>query len=169
MKFLLIFIQILLFYKIGTAQQVSRFEFFVGYGFYEGFCVGSQYNFISNRQSMGFSAGFVNHFQKYHETYTFSLNYNVAIFTNLKNESNEFKWQLSNRAIFWQSEDDFYVWRVVSLIPSAGRNFRINRILKISVDVGPAFNIVLYNKRKTYTEVGWPYHVMPNFRMIFIF
>ncbi|MBL4625116.1 MAG: hypothetical protein JKY42_08265 [Flavobacteriales bacterium] len=67
--------------------------------------------------------------------------------------------------IGWQLKDDFYLWRVVSVIPSIGRKFYISNKVTMLIDIGPAFNAILYSRRYTFNEVGAPYQVMPSFNI----
>lgn len=149
-----------------TAQLSSKFEFFAGYGYYEGYNLGNEYYFKSGLRSLSLSAGYDHSFIKQQESVSMELGYNRVIYKYHKNKLEQYKWHLSNRAVLWQLEDKYYVWRAVTLIPSLQRRFIVNKKLCLSFDVGPAFNIVIYDKRKTYEGVGWPYHVMPNFRII---
>jgi hypothetical protein len=164
--FLVIFLTSL---KFGNAQSMSRFDFFVGYGFYEGLNFGSEYFFKSYKNSASFSIGFDNFSKKNQESFSLGLAYNFAIFTDHVNAINDFKWHINNEIIAWKLEDGYYLWKVISIIPSVNRKFILTKNLKISFDMGPSFNIVLYNKRKTFNEIGWPYHVMPNYKVLLIF
>jgi hypothetical protein len=149
--------------------QPSRFDFFFGYGYYEGVTLGSELHNKSGSQSLSLSGGYFRRFQKEEETFTFAMGYQHAILLTQKIDSSAYKWHLGCRAVFWRLEDPFYLWKAVSIIPSINRNFLIFKKIKLNLDTGPAFNIVLYNKRRTFEQVGWPYHVMPELRMIFIF
>lgn len=167
MRIILFSIVLFQIYQIGNAQQASRFDFFLGYGFYEGFNIGSEYHFKADKQSLSVSVGFDKLMKQ--QNIAIALSYNYAIFRSSRNLSDEFKWHLDNKAVVWQLNDEYYLWRALSLIPSINRKFILTRGISTSFDFGPSFNIVLYNKRKTYKEVGWPYHVMPDFRILFIF
>ena len=167
-----LFIFLIIIFQINQtiySQSLSKFDFFFGYGFYEGYNIGSEYYFNNNIHSMSLSVGYDKLKKRDQESFSLALSYNYSIFKSHKNNLNRFKWQINNKLVFWQLEDDLYLWRAVSLIPSISRKLIIYKNISFLFDVGPAFNIVLYNKRKTYKEVGWPYHVMPNFRILFIF
>jgi len=155
--------------QISNAQNLSRFDYFFGYGFYEGLNIGSEYFFKSYKQSISTSIGYDKFIDKKQESFALTIGYNFAIFRKHKNDSNAYKWHINNNVVLWQLEDDYYIWKAISLIPSINRKFILCRNLSLSFDIGPSFNIVLYNKRKTYKEVGWPYHVMPDFRILLIF
>lgn len=152
-----------------SAQTHSNVEFFGGYGYYEGFHSGCEYYFNQRSHSINLSVGY-NNIKRYNQvSYSLAIGYDFAIFRDRKNGSDNFKWNVSNRAVLWQLEDEYYLWRAISLIPSISRRFTIYKGLDMSVDAGPSFNIVLYNDRKTFREVGWPYHVLPNARILLIF
>jgi hypothetical protein len=153
----------------GASQSQSRFDFFIGYGFYEGIHIGSEYFLKSKTQSISLVLGGFyqsNHSEKY---YAITPSYNIAIFRKRADSNNLYKWHLNNKFVFWQLEDEYYKWMVVSFIPTLCRQFSINQKIKISIDAGPSMNLVLYNERRTYKEVGWPYHVYPNFSVRLIF
>ena len=160
---LILFLQIC---QIGNAQSSSKFDFFLGYGFYEGYNIGSEYYFKSGLRSMSLSAGYDRLFIKKQESLSLEFGYNRVIYKSHKNKLEQYKWYLSNRLALWQLEDKYYIWRAITIIPSLQRRFNIYKNIGLSFDIGPAFNIVLYNKRKTYEGVGWPYYVMPNFRIL---
>jgi len=165
--FLIIILQIS---QIGNSQLSSKSDIFFGYGFYEGYNVGGEYYFKTGIHSMSLSLGYDRLINKNNnqESLSFALAYNHAILRNHTNRTDNFKWSLSNRIVLWQLEDNYYLWRAISLIPSISRRFIISKNINLSIDAGPSFNIVLYNSRKTFKEVGWPYHVMPNCRVLFI-
>ena len=152
----------------GISQIQSEFDFFLGYGFYEGYNLGGEYNFNRGVNSVSLFTGFNRVKKNSQEYYSAGLGYDFAILRNRVNSPNQFKWSICNRAVFWQLEDNFYLWRAVSLVPSLRRRFALFNKVNFSFDFGPSFNIVLYNKRKTYKEVGWPYHMLPEFRILWI-
>lgn len=168
MRFFIILIIFISLNQSGIAQGQSKFDFFLGYGYYQGYNIGSEYFLNPDKNSVSLSIGIDKLAKRNQESGSLTLGYNFPIFKKLKNDSEEFSWHMNNNLILWQLEDDYYLWRAISLLPSVNRKFIIYRNLKMSFDFGPSFNIVLLNKRKTYREVGWPYHVMPNFRILFI-
>jgi hypothetical protein len=169
MRLVILSFAFLLVVSTGLAQSPSKFDFFAGYGYYEGYNIGSEYYFDQRFHSISLSIGYDRLKRNNQESFSLTLGYNFAILRDHRNKSENFKWNVSNRAVLWQLEDDFYLWRAVSLIPSISRRFNVYKSIDMSIDAGPSFNIVLYNDRKTFKEVGWPYHVMPNARILFIF
>jgi hypothetical protein len=167
MKIYLISIPILLSCLFGNAQYSSKFDFILGYGFYEGYYMGSEYYFKKDIHSMSLSIGYDKLINKKQVSYALALGYDYAIFKSHTNKFGQFKWSVSNRAVLWQLEDEFYLWKAISLIPSIRRKFIITKKINMSLDVGPSFTIVLFQKRKTFEEVGWPFNYMPNFRISF--
>jgi len=168
MKYIFLLAFFLITCRSVTAVYPDRFDCIIGYGFYEGLHAGSEYKFKSGSQSIGLAAGYSWLKNNNQSTYSAMLIYNIPVAGKFKNDQDQFKWFLSNRAIFWNMEDDFYVWKAISLVPSVCRRFAIGNKIAMSIDLGPSFNIVLYNRRKTFMEVGWPYHVMPDFRLVWI-
>ncbi len=167
MKHLFFLIIPLLSLQIGNAQTSSKFNYFVGYGFYEGYNIGTEYC-KSDTQSVSLSIGYDKIKYNNQESFSLTLGYDYAIFKNRKNNLDKFKWHMSNRLVLWQLDDDFYTWRAISAIPSLSRKFNIHKKASMSFDIGPSFNLILNFKRKTFKEVGWPHHVYPNFRILFI-
>jgi hypothetical protein len=158
----------LLFPGYANSQSKHHFDFFTGYGFYEGFSIGCKYNFKSNSQSLDISFGTSNFNFSNKKHYTFCTEHNFAIMRQRKINDSEFRWYLTNKLIYWNLEDEYYIWKVISLIPSISRQFKITHYIKFLLDTGLAFNITLFSKRKTYTTIGWPYHVMPNARILIL-
>ena len=148
------------------SQFFSQVDLFTGYGYYEGFVIGSEYCFKQKKHSLNLYTGFDN-FNEHHN-YTLSAGYNLGIFENRKNYNELYKWQLCATAVYWYLEDEYYIWQAISLVPSLQRNLFLTGKIRIAVNAGPSFNIILYNKRKTFKEVGWPYHIMPEFRILLI-
>ncbi len=154
---------------VSYSQEGNKFGFFAGYGYYEGVNIGSVYNFCSNNHSVGLSFGFDKVYRKHNYYLAGAIEYNVSIFRSRVTRFKIYKWNLDGRIVFWHYEDDDYVFRALSFVPNVRRQFSLCEKLSLSVDAGPAFNLVLYSKRKTFEEVGWPYNVMPNMRVLFIF
>jgi hypothetical protein len=154
--------------QTGRAQS-SRFDFFLGYGYYEGVTAGGEVYNRSGSQSLSLSAGYFRLYHKEEETFSFTIGYRRAIGLNQSIDATACKWHIGCRAVFWRLEDPWYIWKALSIIPSMNRNFLIFNKIKLNLDAGPAFNIVLYNKRKTFEQAGWPYHVMPELKMVLIF
>jgi hypothetical protein len=149
--------------------QSHRFDYFFGYGYYEGITLGSELFNKSGSQSLSLSAGYFKRFQKEEEILSITLGYQHALFLKQKTGLAGYKWHTGCRTVFWRLDDPFYLWKALSIIPSLNLNFLIFEKIKLNLDAGPAFNIVLYNKRKTFEQAGWPYHVMPELRLILIF
>ena len=168
-KNLTLIVLLFLLIQPGTSQTPSRVDLFLGYGYYEGINIGAEYFLKSYTSSICFSIGSNYLFESKKKYIAIIPTYNIAILRSRKNSEYFFKWHLNNKIVYWQLEDEFYKWKVISLIPSISRQYSISQKLSVSVDAGPSFNIVLYNKRKTFMEVGWPYHVLPDFRIRLIF
>ncbi len=166
MKFVIFLIQLLFVSYFSNAQISSKFDFFLGYGFYDGCNIGTEYQLKKEMQKVSLSAGF--DFQKKQESYAVALGWHHAVFKNSKNSLSKYNWHINNRLLAWQYEDDFYLWRVMSFNPSISRSFVIFKKYRLLFDVGPIFNIVFESKRKTFEEIAWPNRIMPNFRILFI-
>lgn len=146
----------------------SKIDFLGGYGFYEGLHLGAAIQ-LKKGQSLSSTFGIERWTNKNEKYYSLGLAYDFPILRTRKNSFDEFKWFLSNEGVFWMLEDDYYTWKCFSIIPSLEKKILIHEKWRMSFALGPSINFVLYNKRKTFTEVGWPYHVMPNFKIAFNF
>lgn len=161
MKILLTHIFVIMIAFSVKSQDSSKVYMQGGYGFYECINAGVGYYFNDNCNT-GFMFGYDNFSVKDQETYAITLYFNHAVFYNRNNGCKKIRYYLNGKSILWQLTDDYYIWRVISIVPSARCGFEINRRIELLLDMGPSFNIVLHNERKTFKEVGWPYHVMPN-------
>lgn len=150
---------------LGVGKNPKSIEFSLGYGFYEAINAGIKYNF-NNQDKIGISFGMDNYIINREKYYSIIFEYDCAILKRKKTNNQNYKWFWNNKLIYWHLEDDYYKWNVISICLSLNRNIYINDKIFISIDAGPIFNIVLRNIRKTFDEVGWPYHVMPNFRLL---
>lgn len=153
-------------YSFG--QQAKKIRYFVGYGMYDGVNIGTEYYLKDSTKILTASIGYERLFTKKQQTYALSFSYKNAIFVGSKNIINQYKWHINSTITIWQLEDDFYLWRFVSFTPSISRTFIAFKKHNFLFEFGPIFNLVVHSKRKTFDEIGWPYKVMPNFRIIFI-
>jgi len=146
------------------AQKENNLACSLGYGYYETFTLGFSY-YLNPEHKIGFAAGssFIFNNEMY---YSVTLVDDIALFRSKKDNYKNYKWFLTNKILYWDMEDNYYRWNVLSLSPALTRNFSINRRINLTVDFGPLFNIVLESYRKTYEALGWPYHVMPNARLL---
>lgn len=154
---------------LSRSAEVPRVAFFFGYGFYEGLTAGGTWHAKAGKHSISASAGYEKFLKPGSETRSLSLSWNVALFRKHINSEGAYKWNLDNKLIYWQLNDPYYEWKVLSINPAIRRRFQLLKKLDATVDVGPSVNFVLYNRRKTFKEVGWPYHVLPNIRLLFHF
>jgi hypothetical protein len=136
----------------------------VGYGYYETFTLGLKY-YLNPEHNIGIAAGssFMINNEMY---YSVMFEDNIALFRSDRDNFNNYKWFLTGKLLYWDMEDKYYRWNVLSLSPALTRRFRINERISLTADLGPLFNIVLESYRKTYEALGWPYHVMPNIRVL---
>jgi hypothetical protein len=146
------------------AQKDGKLEFNFGYGYYEAFTIGLCYN-LKPEHKIGIAAGttFMIKNEMYHSVI---LEDHIALFRSKKDNNNNYKWFLTNKILYWDMEDKYYRWNVLSLSPAISRRFSVNRKMYFSLDMGPLFTIVLESYRKTYEGLGWPYHAMPNTRIL---
>jgi hypothetical protein len=167
-RFKLVFL-ILIIYSSCYSQNQKYFTFFAGYGYYEGVNVGMSYNFSSNTQVVALAVGLDKIFKEQSSYFSTAAEYNISIFRSKVTNYEIFKWYLGARAVYWRYEDKYYIFNAISFIPNFSRQFSLSEKICLSIDAGLAFNLVLTSKRKTFEEVGWPYNMMPNLRVLFKF
>jgi hypothetical protein len=141
-----------------SAQKDSLWQVNCGFGFYEAFNIGAKYNYRTNlgmRLSVGSQLGVIKN-QKYYDI-TFEHDW-----TFRKKNKELSSWSLDKKLVFWYLEDKYYKWFVLSMEPAIGKTFVINDKVGVHLDAGPVFMVVLYFKRKTFDEVGWPRYFMLN-------
>jgi hypothetical protein len=146
------------------SQKAQRSEFSLGYGYYETFTLGFSY-YLTPAHKIGLAGGssFMINNEMY---YTFSISDNIALLRTKKDKFQNYRWFLTSKVLYWDMKDKFYRWNVLSLSPALTRSITVNERLNITMDIGPVFNIVLESYRRTYEALGWPYHVMPNMRIL---
>ncbi|MBI5217425.1 MAG: hypothetical protein HY958_00650 [Bacteroidia bacterium] len=162
MRFLLLLAFVLI-YSASLAQIESGRQITAGAGLYESFSAGYRINLLSNI-AIGFSAG--SNFRLYnHEEYYMCNAYFDWIFKKRKDPDNLSKWYVSGKIYNIVIDDPYYIWDFMAFSPCAGIYHNFTNKFGVSVDAGPVFNLVLYNERKTFDTVGWPYHVLGNVRV----
>lgn len=168
MKKKLTFLLALILFSSGIrAQWRSNPEFRLGYGYYESFNFGLSLELRSDNR-IGFGAG-TNYMINNIRYYSVFIEDNLAIFRTRRYNFIEYKWFLTGKISYWDREDTQYRFNVLSLSPALTRCIPINSKLNLTIDAGPVFNIVLESYRKTYLALGWPYHIMPNVRVLLNF
>jgi hypothetical protein len=157
----------------------QHFEFSTGYGFYESMTASTKF-VTSKGVKYGLSVGFDNSiiFQgKYLSAmfdvqkpllkkYYSGLDYRNTLEFDKYKHGADYRYFLDFKFIYWNLVDEYYYWHSISFIPSFGRNYQFSYHWTLSVDAGVMFNFVLNRGRLNYLNAGWPYKVMPNFRVL---
>jgi hypothetical protein len=157
----------------------QHFEISTGYGFYEAMNASLKY-VNRNGSKFGLSYGYDNSIIFRGKYQSAMFDYQRAILKryksgpdyrqSLKSEkyymASDYRYFLDFKFIYWHLVDDYYFWHSVSFIPSVGRNFELSYRWTVSADAGLMFNLVLHRQRLNYLNAGWPYKVMPNFRLL---
>lgn len=168
-----VLISILLFSGIFFLESSSKSNdtlcFFGGYGYYEGINAGIGYKFSYGTQNIGLSFGVNKLFDKNSIYYSIISEYNIAVFRKHITRYGIYKWYIGGRIVYWYFEDEYYIFNALSFIPNFGRQFSLGEKFSMAIDGGIAFNLVLTSERKTFEEVGWPYNVMPDIRILIKF
>jgi len=159
----LIFI-VCLFSLTLLAQNENNIELNCAYGYYESFSIGVKYT-KNPELKFGILIGTNFHLLNNEMYYSASFENNIAVFKNKIDSNDNYKWFWTNKIIYWDMENEYYRYNVLSLAPALTRNIYFNNNIYLSLDIGPLFTIVLESYRKTFKEIGWPYHVMPNFKI----
>lgn len=148
---------------ISFAQKESKFELNCAYGYYESFSIGAKYY---SKPELKFGLLFGTNFslvnnEKY---YSATFENNIALFKKHKDLNDNYKWYWTNKLVYWDLENEYYRFNVLSISPAITRNIYLNNKIYLSLDIGPLFTIVLESYRKNFKEIGWPYHLMYNFK-----
>lgn len=156
-RFILIIFLLFQYFQKNNAQDTIHWGMSAGYGFYEVFHLGIKHNY---RPNLGFEVSLGSQFETVHnhQYYDLTFQHNWIFRKNKKLSS----WSLDKKLVFWYLEDKYYKWFVLSMEPAIGKNLKVNKKLNLHIDAGPVFMVVLYFKRKTFEEVGWPRYFMGN-------
>lgn len=147
------------------SQDLKKNEFLVKFGYYDAVSVGYQHEFFTNI-SVGISIG--SNFRLYNN----QEYYNIDFFANWKIGEGT-KWKLLSNIYLGLNihnvfiEDSYYKWDFLAFVPSIGKKIFLGNKFGLIIEGGPAFNIVLYNKRKSDENVGWPYHILGDFKVTY--
>jgi hypothetical protein len=136
-------------------------ELNAGYGFYDAFKIGAIYHF-KQHMGAGGSIGLDNHFFRDEKYISVSTEFMLSIFRNIKTSNDNHRLRFHSRIYFWWLEDRFYKFGVIAYSPCFVYRFDICEKVNITFCAGPAINLVVYNYRKTFEEVGWPHYVQFN-------
>jgi hypothetical protein len=157
----------------------QHFEISTGYGFYEAMTASAK--FVNKSGSkFGLSIGYDNNIIFNGKYQSAMLEYQRPIFRNYfsgtdyrnsldfknYNISPDYRYFLDFKVLYWHLVDDYYYWNSLSFVPSVGRNFAFSYKWSLTFDAGIMMNFVLYRQRINYLNAGWPYKLMPNFRLM---
>lgn len=143
------------------AQKSGQFEIDAGYGFYDAMNIGITC-FFWDHTGLGISLGagdFLTGNEKYR---SLSTNLSFPFVRNHQTVYGNYHLWLYGKIYFWNLEDAWYKFQVIAINPAVAYKLYLNKRLFISFFAGPLFNIVVYNHRKTFEEVGWPHYFQFN-------
>ncbi len=143
------------------AQKTGNFELNAGYGFYDAFKIGMACHF-RHHLSAGLSIGFDNQLLHNEKYISASTEFMLSVFRSLKTGNDNHRCWLHNRMYFWWLEDPFYQFMAITYNPCFAYRLDFSKKIFITCSAGPAINFVVYNRRKTFDEVGWPHYVQFN-------
>lgn len=157
----------------------QHFEISTGYGFYEAITASAKY-INKNGNKFGLSYGYDNSIIFKGEYQSIMFDYQHAIkkryrsgpdFRNAMDYSTskigpDYRYFVDFKLLYWHLVDDYYFWHSLSFIPSVGRNFELSYRWSVTLDAGIMMNFVLHRQRLNYMNAGWPYKLMPNFRIL---
>jgi hypothetical protein len=158
---LLIFTNSIFYIQGIKAQEYGKNSLSFGFGFYEAFNIGYKHNYRPNL-GFGVSIGYQFGIIKNQQYYNLTIQHDWTFRRKNKELST---WSLDKKLVFWYLEDKYYKWFVLSMEPAIEKTFLLNDRLGIYLDAGPVFMVVLYFKRKTFEEVGWPRYFLLNASM----
>ncbi|MFC2112665.1 hypothetical protein ACFLTA_05295 [Bacteroidota bacterium] len=170
--FVISFLSITLFslYTFGQENDI-KYEAKFGYGFYQGFNIGINYFYCKNLDA-GIGVG--THFNL--PPLESPNHFNISIENNLHFGSiskQGIKACIFNQQLmYWEQGPSSDRWRILSLGLNIGRIFALKEKLGLSLEIGPAFNLVVDVKRDPHTpDSGWIWPVLYNGRaqVIYLF
>ena len=147
----------------------NRIEAKCGYGFYQGFNLGLNYYYQEN---LDIGVGLGTHFNL--PPLESENHFNISIENNLhfgKLNKQELKpWLFNQQIMYWEQGPSYDRWRILSLGLNIGRKFPINKKTGFSIDIGPAFNLLVDVKRDPFVEPGgWMWPILYNGRFQFYY
>jgi len=153
---------ILLLLLTGEKKIIGQ-TFFTGLGYLECLHTGIELP-ISTRKTLEFSAG-IQPFQ-WKDQHTFSISAGIFTRNKLKESSKKIiPISYGVRSTLWNFENKFNHFVNLSIAPLIRYDLYISKNSGIRLSGGYAFNNVIFYKRKTFTEVGWPRNWLPSFAL----
>lgn len=155
------------FASLINKSYAQKTDFVISAGYYDALSIGFQHK-IQKNISAGLSLG--TNFRLYNnqEYYDFCV-FSIWDLKNKKDTTILTNWFLQASVYNVFIEDAFYKWYFLTIVPSIGKVLKYGLRSDLKIQAGPAFNIVLYNKRKTSQNIGWPYHVLADIKIIYTF
>ena len=145
-------------------QNYDKLLLKLGYGYYQGFNLNANY-FYSRNQNLGIGLG--SHFSL--PPLRADNHINIAFENNIhfgeRTEFNSKPWFFSQQVMYWRTESESGIWKILSISPTIGRIIAISNKLGIGIDIGPTLNLVLDVERKVPEESGWMWPVLCNGRI----
>lgn len=141
-------------------QERYKFSIYAGIGSHEAIHLGIKYQYAQTRSFL-FSYG--NFFKMVrNEDYWNIMLEHDWILPKWEKRDELSKLSINKKLIYWQLNDNFYKFTVISFEPALARKFGFSDIGHFECDFGPVFMVVLDYKRLTFEEVGWANYVMLN-------
>lgn len=149
-------------------QNNDNFLLKLGYGYYQGFNFNANY-FYSQNHNLGIGIG--SHFGL--SPIEGEKHINIAIENNIhfgiQNKFYSKPWFFSQQVMYWRTESESGIWKILSISPTIGRVIALSNKLGIGLEIGPTLNIVLDVERKTPYESGWMGTVLYNGRIQLVY
>lgn len=150
------------------SQDAHKISLESGFGHFEGIYLGTAYQY-HKRLSATIGIGTWEVHQPDETYFTVLLKNSMGFNFKKQPDKTYYNWWISGKAVYWRFEDPYYIWQVISFIPTLERNFHMHEKVDLRVGFGPSIKLVLDFQRKTFQEVGWPYNVRPNFNVQVIY
>lgn len=156
---------ILLISSSAYGIERKKFETKIGYGYYQGFNVGLNY-FYAERLKVGLGIGSHLDLYPFKNENHFNIQLeNTLHFGNLSKQ-NVGGWYFNQQIMYWEQGHRDNRWKIMSLGLNIGKTISITNRIGLDFESGPAFNLVLDNKRGPLVEKsGWMWPVLFNGRV----
>lgn len=141
-------------FSLVTAKALpQKLVFFGGFGSYEALHIGLRYAYQANSM-LGVSGGHFLGLIPDERYWNIGLEHDWLL--RRKDIGKNSSWMVCPKVFYWNLEDRYYRFTVLSFEPSIGKRIRVSQHSWFKIDFGPVFMVVLDYKRLTFEEAGWP-------------
>jgi hypothetical protein len=162
---ILIFFAVLFSHSAFGQKNENRFEAKIGYGFYQGFNIGFSY-FYTEKLKVGLGIGSHIDLTPLENEEHFNIQIENTLYFGRLSKQNIGVWYFNQQLMYWEQGQSSDRWKIMSLGLNIGATIPITTKLGLDLEFGPAFNMVVDNKRDPLVEKsGWMWPILYNGRV----